>query len=200
MNSNPFIRYRWYITPLILIMGVVFQTITSWQIQVQFPNRQPIFDTLFSILPYWPWLQNWSDIANVFSVILLAWYVFPRNVRKLPFILTVIGLAYFLRGIFIFLNPFGGPLGNITEYGLTNIHQYGQFPSGHTMITVLIYLIIDRMQSPWLKKLALISIFVEVAALLLSHGHYSIDIVGGFLVGYFAYHVLKPVEDDLISS
>lgn len=197
MNNNFFVRYKWYWTPVFLVAAVIFQTITSWLIQVNFPDRQPIQDTLFSVLPYWPWTQNWSDIANIFSAILLGMYVFPKRVQKLPFIFTVIGLGYLLRGVFIYLNPFGGPLGNIAEYGLTNIHQYGQFPSGHTMITVLIYLMIDRLEEPRLKWLALISILVEVAALLLSHGHYSIDIVGGFLVGYFAYHVLRPVEDKL---
>lgn len=194
MKSHIFRSHRWLITATFMVAAVVFQGVTSWLIQVNFPDRQPIYDTLFDVLPYWPWTQYWSDIANIFSAILLGVYVFPKHVQRLPFMFTVIGLGYLLRGILIYLNPFGGPLGNIAEYGLTNIHQYGQFPSGHTMITVLIYFLIDGKETPTLKWLALGSIIVEVAALWLSHGHYSIDIVGGFLVGYFSYHVLKPIE------
>jgi membrane-associated phospholipid phosphatase len=192
-------RYRLLFSLLFMCGGLAFSSYMSRLIGVYFPDRQPIFDTLFSWLPYWSWLQYWTDIAFLFSIALLAWAFIPEHMKRLPFIFTVIGLAYFIRGFFVFMNPFGGPLGNIAEYGLTTVHQFGQFPSGHTLFVVLVYLLLDARDTPHLKQWALVSVVVEIVSLLLSHGHYSIDIAGGFLVAYFAYHVLKPIEYRLVN-
>ncbi len=189
-----------YLSLLILAVGITTDVLSSAAIQSLFPDRLPIYDTLFHILPYIPWTQYFSDLANIFSVIILALYIFPRRWRELPFVLLVIGVSYLARGILILLNPFGGPLGNIATYGLTSIHQYGQFPSGHVMLVVLIFFFIDGNEQPILKRLALLSCFVEVAALLTSHGHYSIDIVGGFLVAYFTSHALRTFKPLITSS
>ncbi len=186
-----------YASLVLLLIGAFFDMRNSDLIHTYFPLRQPIPDSLFMVLPYLPWTQNWTDLANIFSAILLGFYLFPKRWDKVPFALTVLGLGYLLRSLLILLNPFGGPLGNVVNYGLTNIHQYGQFPSGHTFFVVAVYLFINRLEDPLLKRLALLSCAVEIVALLLSHGHYSIDIVGGILVGYFTYNEVKKYEAKL---
>lgn len=183
---------------LLLVTGATLDNLNGQQLNRLFPARVPIPDTLFEILPYYQWTQGFSDLANVFSCLLLALYLFPHRWRKLPFALAVLGLGYTLRSILILLNPFGGPLGNFVHYGVTNIHQFGQFPSGHMFLVVAIYFILDQDDVPGLKKLALVSIIVEVLALLLSHGHYSIDIVGGWLVGYLCFHFLSQYHQQLV--
>lgn len=161
-----------------------------------FPDRPAIYDTLFHLLPYVPWTQYLTDLANIFSCVLLAWYLFPRRWPQLPRVLAVLGLGYFLRSLLILINPFAGPLGNEVHYGITHIHQYGQFPSGHMFLVVAIYLLIGN-DAPKLKAAALVSIFIETITLLLSHGHYSIDIVGGFFLAYFAFHVLRNQDIEI---
>ncbi|HEY1074402.1 MAG TPA: phosphatase PAP2-related protein [Patescibacteria group bacterium] len=187
---------RFYFCLLILVIGASANFYSSALIQQLFPYRLPIQDTLFQILPYWPWTQNWSDWANIFSILLLIVYLFPKRSRLVPFVMLSFGVGYFLRSILILLNPFGGPLGNVTHYGLTTVEQHGQFPSGHIFLVTLVYFIIHR-DERMLKQLALVSIFIEIAALLLSHGHYSIDIVGGLFLGYFVAHSLQPYETSL---
>ncbi len=188
---------RFIASAFLLITGSWLDIHNSATIQANWPNRQPIPDSLFLLLPYIGWTQYFSDLANIFSIILLAIYLFPQRWQKLPFALSILGLGYLLRSMLELLNPYGGPLGNIAYYGITKIHQFGQFPSGHTMLVVIIYYLIDRDEAPLLSNLALGSIAVEVASLLLSHGHYSIDIVGGFFVAYFSYHELKKHQSQL---
>lgn len=180
----------------LLLTGIFLDIHNSGTIQQNFPDRQPIPDLLFLALPYIAWTQYISDLANIFSVVLLGIFIFPRNWRKLPFVFSILGLGYLLRSLMILLNPFGGPLGNVVHYGITTIHQFGQFPSGHTMLVVIIYLLLPQ-QNKALKRLALLGVIVEVIVLLLSHGHYSIDIIGGWLVGYFSYKTLQPHESAL---
>ncbi len=181
-----------------LLLPALFVFLAAWLnfqnsnlIQVYFPHRTPIIDTLFLITPEVMWTQYLTDLANITSCILLGIYIFRGRQHHLPFTLTVIGFGYFLRSLIILLNPFGGPLGNIAHYGLTTIEQHGQFPSGHTLIVVLAYYLIAKSEAPLLKKLALISVWIEVVSLILSRGHWSVDVVGGFLLAYFAYHFIK---------
>lgn len=184
-----------YAALFLLVAGATMDIVTSEHIiPTLFPNRVPIPDTLFNILPYLPWTQYLTDLANIFSVILLLIYLFPRRWGKLPLTLAVLGLGYLMRSVFTSLNPFGGALGNVVHYGLTNIHQYGEFPSGHVFLVTAIYLLIQN-DAPFIKKLALLSVVIEVVALLLSHGHYSVDIIGGWLIGYFTYHVLSGFNE-----
>lgn len=184
-----------YASAFLLLVGAGLDNVNSRFIQILFPNRQPIPDTLFDLLPYAPWTQYLTDIANIFSCVLLAIYLFPHRWRKLPQALAVLGLGYTIRSVLILLNPFGGWLGNNAHYGLSTIHQYGEFPSGHVFLVVAIYFLIDGANAKLLKRLALASVVVEIVTLLLSRGHYSADIVGGLLIGYFSYYILKKYKD-----
>lgn len=190
-----FTQRTFYACLALLVIGAVMDFVNGQQIQILFPNRVPIPDTLFMVLPYLPWTQYLTDLANIFSCLLLALYIFPARPWRLPLSLAVLGLGYLIRSVAILLNPFGGALGNMAYYGLTKIHQYGEFPSGHVFLVAAIYLLIDKREAPLLRRLALLSLIVECATLLLSHGHYSVDIIGGLLIGYFSYHVLKDFRE-----
>lgn len=189
-----------YASAFLLITAAALDNINGAQINRLFPDRQPIPDTMFQILPYVGWTQGLTDIANIFSCLLLALYLFPNRYRKLPRVLAVLGLGYVIRSSVILLNPFGGALGTNAHYGLTTIHQYGEFPSGHVFLVAAIYCLIETEEAPGLKRLALLSVFVEIISLLLSRGHYSIDIVGGLLLAYFAYHFLGTRSELEIKS
>lgn len=189
---------RFYAGLLLVIGATVLNRLASALIQLNWPDRQPIQDTLFEILPYIPWLDDWTDIANIFSLILIFAYA-SRRWRLSPYIIITMGFGYLLRAGLILLNPFGGPLGNVVHYGLSTIHQHGQFPSGHTFFVTIVYLLIDKKDVAY-KRLALLSVWVEVVALILSHGHYGIDIAGGLMLGYTTYHIMKDREAKLTVS
>ena len=90
----------------ILLMGLFLFTIflnflSSELIQQYFPDREPAKDLLFTLTPYIGWTQYLTDIANVFSVFILVFYISKGRISKLPFVIFAFVIAEFLRSIII---------------------------------------------------------------------------------------------------
>jgi len=90
--------------------------------------------------------------------------------------------------------PLVGTLQTGTYYGmsisegLVHLPQNGEFPSGHMASVFLCMLFVDRAKSPRIWIAMVVLVVVEAVSLLMSHQHYSIDVVGGLLLSYFIYH------------
>lgn len=193
---RPIVNWRLLvIASCLLIASVYVNFLMSSLIATNFADRPMVPDLLFRVTPYVPWLQYVSDLANVVGPLLLGWYVFRGHVRRLPYVILAFALAELARGFLIILTPLGGPLGNGAEYGLTSIIQNGQFPSGHMIVATLSWLLIDRKAMPMLSKILFINLAVEALALILSRGHYSIDIVGGVMVAILTYLAIVRLEE-----
>lgn len=101
------------------------------------------------------------------------------------------GLFYILRSISMLVTPLGqlqDPLVNGSNPFLAPIFYKGMFFSGHTGLAFLVFFF-DNGKN---KVLKILKLFIAVAigiSLILSHSHYSIDIIGGFLAAYFVSHV-----------
>lgn len=178
-------------TLLLLISGIAAR-VSSYLIDLWFPDRVAPHDLLFERLPYWPWTQDLTDIAVFGGIALVLAYAIRRRPVELPKMIALFGIMQLLRAFIIVLTPLGGPLGNGAYYGLIRIVQNGEFPSGHVASALMCYLLVDRGRAPRLKGVLAVGLIVEIASLLLSHGHYSIDIVGGLLLSYFVYHEFAP--------
>ena len=63
------------------------------------------------------------------------------------------------------------------------------------MLVTLAWLLIDGVRLPRLKRLSGVLAILEGLTLLLSRGHYSIDIVGGVLVSWFIVERLSGYKD-----
>jgi len=100
-----------------------------------------------------------------------------------------------VRGFFIVLTPFGNPAGfDGTEgpfNGFTDI-ELGVYPSGHTGISYLYFLLV---KDKWYKNILLICVLIIVFALFLSRGHYTIDILSGL---FFAYAIKSYGDKHLL--
>jgi len=195
-----FSSYKFYLATAFLLLTVYLNFLGSFIIYKYFPNRVTVDDLLFRLTPYISWTQYTSDIANIFSVLILTIYIFSGRAKRIVYVITTFGFMELMRAIIIILTPLGGPLGNGAHYGISGIHQYGQFPSGHTALVFLAYFLVQKTEAPKMKILLLISIIVEIVSLILSHGHYSIDIVGGILVAYVAYNVVIKYKAKLLIS
>lgn len=188
---------NFYLPLTLLILAVFLNFLGSRVIHDYFPGRTAPEDLLFRLTPYVSWTQYITDIANILSFILIVYYIFWRDIKQTGYAFSVFALAYGIRGLLIMLTPLGGSLGNEMHYGLTSIQQYGCFPSGHTIMVVLAYMFIQGQENRNLKAVALLNVLIEITSLILSRGHYSIDIAGALLVCYFSYHYLEPVRQPL---
>ncbi|OQB06570.1 MAG: PAP2 superfamily protein [bacterium ADurb.Bin212] len=186
------ISNKTYVNVLFLLVAVVANFVGSWIIKTFFPDRVAVTDLMFKITPHYPSLQYLTDIFNIFSFLLIIYYMVINKFKNANYILANYAWVYLLRAFLIIMTPLGGINGNDAQYGISAIKQYGAFPSGHTIMVTITYLILrDSASTKYLKGLALLCVIGEIITLILSRGHYSIDIVGALLLCYFVYNEIK---------
>lgn len=93
------------------------------------------------------------------------------------------------RAFLVIATPLGGPARPNIHYGMTPLILNGPFPSGHTAFVFMCYLFINKNEAPLIKNILLFSTVGEIISLILSRGHYTIDVVGGLLLTYVVYDV-----------
>lgn len=172
----------------LLAAALTLSRITSDFIAMRWPDRPTPPDFLFEILPLVEWTQYLTDLALLAEVGLIFWYISRGRWRLFPQMAAMFAIMHLARAVITVLTPLGGPLGNGAFYGFIHVQQNGQFPSGHVAGAFILYLFVDASEAPRLKAVMLALAVVECVSLLLSHGHYSIDIVGGLMLGYIVYH------------
>ena len=95
---------------------------------------------------------------------------------------------YLLRAGIMVLTPLAPAQGEGPF--LFSPQQYGMFPSGHVAALTLLAMLTPA-DRPRLRTLQRVLVAVMAAALVLAHGHYSIDVVGGLLLAYFVVHTWR---------
>jgi hypothetical protein len=129
-----------------------------------------------------------SLLYDLFCLVIFAtvavYIVHRKDYGRFPYILLLCGIFFIVRGIFIVLTPFGNPPefnGSDPLFNGFARFELGVYPSGHVGNSFLLLLLVNdkkyrRVMSVWLA--------VIVLSLFLSHGHYSIDMLSGFLFAY----------------
>jgi len=172
----------------VLLVSFILASGFSGLIQLRYPDRPRPPDLLFDLLPHWPSWQFVVEAIYVTGAVLLGVYVFRHAIRRIPEMIAVFGLMQIGRALIIALTPLATPYDEATHIGIEGIRNWGEFPSGHIATFMLYYLLVDEAVSPGIKKALRVLLIAEIIALLVSHSHYSIDIVGGLLLSYFVYH------------
>ena len=137
------------------------------------------------------------------SIITMVYYAFGVDPKRSGYYFFTVGIGYLARAILMALTPLGQPVGNNETMGiglLLNIYQHGMFPSGHTYLTAVIFFLIDRERAPRLKIATGIFCALEMICLLLSHAHYSIDLVGGLMVAFLTKYLMDRYKDRFLES
>ncbi len=192
--SGTEVRGRWLrafaVAALIMLLSGVLETITSNAIQSLYPGRPKPPDLLFDLFPHLAWTQFLVEAIYVGGAVLLGMYALrKKHRREIPEIIALFGIMEIFRAIFMVLTPLAAPYAAATHFNATGgtIRNWGEFPSGHAATMLLFYLIVDGDEAPGIKRALLVMNVAETIFLLTSHSHYSIDIVGGYLLGYFVY-------------
>lgn len=154
-----------------------------------FPERPKPPDLLFEALPFVSSMQYVADIALLAGFAILLWYGIARRPDRIPEMLALFAVMETLRAFIMMLTPLDSAYLRGATFGLFPIVQYGMFPSGHAASVLLCMLLVSKQDAPRARTALGALVVIECAALILSHAHYSIDVVGGLLLSYFVWHV-----------
>jgi membrane-associated phospholipid phosphatase len=131
---------------------------------------------------------NVSIFYDLFCLVIFATvavYIIHRDdYKRIPFILLLCGIFFILRGIFIVLTPFGNPPefnGSDPLFNGFSRFELGVYPSGHVGNSFLLLLLVN---DKGYRKIMALWLAVIIISLFFAHGHYSIDILSGFLFAY----------------
>lgn len=167
-------------------------------IQSMYPDRPIVPDIFFTLTPEIPWLAYTTDPILAAAFVLFLVQALKIDRERFPYYIFSIAVLFISRAFLMVLTPLGRPTGNLDSYGIlsfTGVLQHGMFPSGHQMLISMCWFLIDGIKAPRLKRAAGLLTALEAVTLLLSRGHYSIDIVGALLVSYFIVGRLSRIKD-----
>lgn len=173
-----------------LVLGALAATATvlaNMLIARRFPDAPKPDDLMFELLPYVEparWLTVLALVGG-FGLFLLdilrSEGVAGLVGRRMADAGAVFGLMYLLRAGIMVLTPLApAQPGRVFIF---DPPQLGMFPSGHVAAVTLLVLL-SPTERPWVRRVQWVMLGLMVAGLLLARGHYSIDIVGGLLLGY----------------
>lgn len=167
----------------VLAGGALACEAASRFIAARFPDRPVVPDLLLEIAPFAADVRHVTAAAMVAGALLFAYYALRFAPKEIPRFAAVLGIMYLLRAAIMVLTPLahargGGP-------PAFPLFQHGMFPSGHTAAALLFAFLTDAGRAPRLRVAQFALLAIVIAALLISRGHYSIDIVGGALLAYF---------------
>ena len=181
----------WWITVGLGLLAAVATLVANLVIVRAFPDAARPDDLLFDLLPYVR-PARWLTLV----ALVLGFGVFLADLlrrdgwasRRLQEAATAFAVMYLVRGGMTVLTPLAPAQGE--EPFIFTPQQYGMFPSGHTAaITLLLLLTPADRTGP--RRAQWLALALMVAGLLLARGHYSIDIVGGLLLGYVVVHAVR---------
>lgn len=182
----------------VLAAGSLMNLAASDLIARLYPDRPVVPDLLFDALPHVPELQYAFDALVAASIAIFLYYLVAAERTRSGYFLFTLGIGYLLRALLALLTPLGKPTGNDSTVGiwlLLGIYHNCMFPSGHTYLTAVIFLMIDRRLTPRLKLAAGLLCIAEMVCLLLARIHYSIDLAGGLMLALLTAHAMSRFKD-----
>ncbi|MDP2300031.1 MAG: phosphatase PAP2-related protein [Coriobacteriia bacterium] len=170
----------------LLLLAAVGTETASRMLENGSSNLVRAHDLLLDILPYASEFRYITTAAMAAAVLTFVVYATRRTPAEVPHFISVIAIMYALRAALIVLTPLAGP--RTEEVAMFPLFANGMFPSGHTALALLFVHFTDRAIAPGLRRLQVALTVTVIVMLLLSRGHYSIDIAGGALLAYFVAH------------
>lgn len=189
------VHYKWWVITLSGVLGLFtlsyfLYTRLGWVAdQRSLPmgsdwvlRRLPIIN----VLPVLSW--GWFGLHIYAAAVAVAYYP-----RRMPFLLFLLSVYMVVRTIFVFLSPIGHPAGMMDMgkldiifsrlMGIWTFNNEFVF-SGHTSIPFLFHLFFE---AGWIKPVMLGGSIVMGLCVLLSHNHYTVDVLAAYLVSYSIY-------------
>lgn len=195
------VHYKWWI---IVLSGIL----TFFVLSYFYYTQVGWYADQRHLPPSSDWLLNRLPEVNVLPVLSYGWlalHLYAAAVailyypRQLPFMLFTLGLFMFVRTTFMALSPVGPPVGILEmkklDYFFSRIMGVLTFNnefvfSGHTSFPFLFYLFFD---TPWQKRIFLGGSAVMAVSVLLTRNHYTVDVLGAYLISYSIYCLSRRI-------
>lgn len=177
----------WFVSVALLAVAISATLLSDVIILSGFPGRPRPHDLLFELLPYVNWVRYLTLIALVIGFALFLYYAIRHEPTRIPEFVAVYAVFYLLRAALAVLTPLASAQGDGPF--VFPMQQYGMFPSGHAGVALVTTLLTSAERALWLHRIEGMLTAVICVSLVLAHGHYSIDIAGGMLLGFFVVQV-----------
>ena len=183
-------RNEWVIT-IILIVIALFATTISATYYNNLATGPTVPDIIHHYIAFNPWYSHIAEILlAITSILFIISAYHQRTDKPIPFALSVLAAFAILRALILPLTPLTNPFPYPGAFSpFSHFNAGGAFPSGHAGFAILFFLLI-----PWkekkLKYTALFTALLTGFFMIISRGHYTIDVVGGILLGYAAYRMM----------
>ncbi len=170
----------------IFLSGLTSAYIAGQFLDTNYPNPARPDDLILDSIDEIKVLVLVAEITSTTVSLFIVHKALATRLKELPEYFTKIGILYILRSISIVVTPLAQIQDAATNGSnplLASLFYKGMFFSGHTGLAFLIYFLEKKN-----KKLKIAKLFVATVtavSVVLSHSHYTIDVIGGFLAAYF---------------
>lgn len=170
---------------IICLVIPYFVIINLYQV---YPNLPTQTDFFFEHTPYINILFI-CDLIVIITIISFLIFIFKKKkFREIPFYTILIGIYYLIKSVLIYLTPMANPH-PVSEFWSKVLPEGGMFPSGHTGLIFLLFLFTIKEKPKGWRIYFLMLLIAEIIFMILSRGHYSIDIIGALFIGYTLWKV-----------
>lgn len=177
-------QMAWVIVFWLVVMVNLIVNIDYLRTNYPDPPRPP--DLLLEQIPESTLFITVAEVLSASMLVVVALIFWRRHFVGLPHLLFLVGLMFWIRGYVILLTPLAQiqpPSLNYDEsHVIAQTFYHGMFFSGHTASAFIQAFYFRRHR---LYPLLLLLAIGQAFALIASHSHYTIDVVGGFFVAYF---------------
>lgn len=171
----------WVVTIIVIILNIEF-------LKTHYPDPVRPDDLLLDIFPENKAFVAIGDVmtGSLFALVVLYFGVWSGHVGRLPKLLFLLAIMYGMRAFVINLTPLAQiqpPSENFPEdHFIAQTFYHGMYFSGHTASAFIQAFFFKGHRHQWILMLLATG---AALALIFSHSHYTIDVVGGFFVAYF---------------
>jgi membrane-associated phospholipid phosphatase len=188
MTEPAFIRkMAWALVFFAMMLVILYFNIQFMKSEYPEPIRPD--DLLLDLLPEMTEFIVIGEVMAIFGLSLSVLILAQGHFQHAPRLLFIVTLMFLLRAFTLPLTPLAQiqpPAENYTSaHIIAHTFYEGMYFSGHTASAFIFAFFFKGHR---LRPLLFVLAFGQGLSLLLSHSHYSIDIVGGFFVAYFVTH------------
>ncbi|MFA5796881.1 MAG: phosphatase PAP2 family protein [Candidatus Woesearchaeota archaeon] len=176
------------ITTILLLIAAQLNSLSAKRIDVM-PQLTVSRDLIHELVSFNIIYSIITELIILAMTAVFVGYIIKRKKYDvLPLVIGSLAVFYLIRALLLQTTILKSPFPQGYHFGILYyfIPGGGAFPSGHTGYVFLLFFFTSNTET-FLKRALLISAILVAIFMIISYGHYTIDVIGGFLLA-FAIH------------